>query len=184
MVMTIQEEYDQKAKPEVSMGVSPFDALKKAHRQATLIGVAMISSLFIYVIVVESIKSYFQGITPLFIVEILRYLLFGLAFVEFFLIGFLRKRLLSFNTGVGGPSNQEEARSPIQRLLIVTIISYALCESVAIYGVILFLIGGSRLDFYIFLILSLIYFAVYFPRYNRWEEWSKRAHERVGIHSL
>jgi len=183
--MTIQEEYDKKAKPEVSMEVNPFDALKKSHRQATLIGLAMISSLFIYVIVVESIKCYFQGMAPLFIVEILRYLFFGLAFVEFFLIRFLRKRLLSFNAGTGDLSNQEEARSPmVQRLLIVTIISYALCESVAIYGLILFFIGGSRLDFYTFLILSLIYFAAYFPRYNGWEEWWERAHERAGFHSI
>ncbi len=183
--MTVQEKYDKKAKPEVSMEVSPFDALKGAHRQATLIGVAMICSLFIYVIVVKSIKSYFQGMAPLFIVDILRYLFFGLAFVEFFLIRFLRKRLLSFNGGAGDSSHQEEARSPmIQRLLIVTIISYALCESVAIYGLILFFIGGSRLDFYTFLILSLICFAVYFPRYNQWEEWWKRAHEGLGIHSI
>jgi len=183
--MTIKEEYYKKAQPEVSMEFSAFEGVKKAHRQATLIGVAMISSLFIYVIVVESIKSYFQGMAPLFIVEILRYLFFGLTFVEFFLIGFLRKRLLSFGAVMDVFSDQGKTFSPMaQKLLTVTIISYALCESVAIYGLILFLIGGKRLDFYTFLILSLIYFAVYFPRYNRWEELSKRAHERSGIHPI
>jgi hypothetical protein len=67
---------------------------------------------------------------------------------------------------------------------MATVITYALCESIAIYGLILFLIGGSRFDFYTFLILSLIYFAAYFPRHHQWEEWVKAVYERTGIHSI
>jgi hypothetical protein len=56
----------------------------------------------------------------------------------------------------------------------MTTVTYALCESIAIYGLILFLIGGRRFDFYSLVILSLIFFAVTFPRYAQWEEWLKK----------
>jgi hypothetical protein len=43
------------------MEMSPKDELKRAHRQATFIGMAMISSLIIYVIIVEFMKIDIKG---------------------------------------------------------------------------------------------------------------------------
>ena len=167
------------------MEIHPFDELKGAHRKATFVGMAMIFSLIIYVILVEFMKVDIKGNTAPVIVEILRFLFFGLAFVEFFVIRFLRKQLLPLKGVTESSSNRPQAFSPIiQKLFMATIITYALCESIAIYGLILFLIGGSRFDFYIFLILSLIYFAVYFPRYSRWEDWLKAVYANSGIQSI
>lgn len=63
----------------------------------------------------------------------------------------------------------------IQRLTSAAIISYALCESTAIYGFALFLLNGSHTDFYAFFIISIICFGRYFPRYSQWEEYVKRS---------
>ena len=52
------------------MEIHPFDELKRAHRQATFIGMAMISSLIIYVIIVEFMKINTKGMTAPVIVEI------------------------------------------------------------------------------------------------------------------
>ncbi len=65
----------------------------------------------------------------------------------------------------------EELSSKIQKLFSATIITYALCESVAIFGLVLFLTGGETFDFYLFIALSLTFFAVHFPRYGQWEEY-------------
>jgi F0F1-type ATP synthase membrane subunit c/vacuolar-type H+-ATPase subunit K len=142
------------------------EELKRVYRLATIIGIAMISSLFIYVFVVEFIKVNVNiNINlPSSMADFLRYLFFAIAIVEFLLIRFLRSHMIS------GPSSPAK----IQKLFSMAVITYALCESVAIYGLILFLIGGRRFDFYSLMILSLIFFAIYFPRYAQWEEWLKK----------
>jgi hypothetical protein len=61
--------------------------------------------------------------------------------------------------------------SRISKPLSVTIVTYAISESNAIFGLVLFLIGGSSLDLYTFMVISLFFYAIYFPRYNQWEEW-------------
>jgi F0F1-type ATP synthase membrane subunit c/vacuolar-type H+-ATPase subunit K len=139
-----------------------MEELRRGYRLATIIGIAMISCLLIYAFIVEFIKVNVNiNINlPSSMVDLLRYLFFGIAIVEFFLIRFLRSHMIS-----GPPS-----AAKIQKLLSMTIFTYALCESVAIYGLILFLIGGRRFDFYSLMILSLIFFAIYFPRYAQWEE--------------
>jgi F0F1-type ATP synthase membrane subunit c/vacuolar-type H+-ATPase subunit K len=137
--------------------------LRRVYRLAVIIGVAMISSLLIYVFIVEFLKVRVPIHAPSSTVDLLRYLFFGMAIVDFFVIKFLRGQMVS-----GAPSPAK-----IQKLLSMTILTYALCESVAIYGLILFLIGGRRFDFYSLVILSLIFFAIYFPRYAQWEEWLK-----------
>jgi F0F1-type ATP synthase membrane subunit c/vacuolar-type H+-ATPase subunit K len=140
--------------------------LKRVYRLAMIIGIVMISSVFIYAFIVEFIKVNVKiNINlPSSMVDLLRYLFFAIAIVEFLLIKFLRSRMVS-----GAPSSAK-----IQKLLSMTIFTYALCESVAIYGLILFLIGGRRFDFYSLMILSLIFFAIYFPRYAQWEEWLQK----------
>jgi uncharacterized RDD family membrane protein YckC len=70
-----------------------------------------------------------------------------------------------------GPQGPGAFSSGIQRLLILSIITYAFCESIAIFGLILFLMGGNSLDFYFFAGLSLMFYFIFFPRYYQWEEY-------------
>jgi hypothetical protein len=69
---------------------------------------------------------------------------------------------------------QGKSSVSIQQLAVSSIITFALCEAVAIYGLVLFFIAGNSADFYIFMMLLLIYFAVYFPRYSQWESGQRR----------
>lgn len=157
------------------MEISSMDELKKAYRISVIIGIAIIASVFIYAVVVELIKSEyepFKGFSPFQEIEILRYILLGISIAEFFFIRYIRNFVLSGKTMMA-TSKQGQFSAPIQRLITTSIVSYALCESVAIYGLVLFLIGGDSLDFYAFMVLSLVYFAVYFPRYSQWEEWMR-----------
>jgi hypothetical protein len=58
--------------------------------------------------------------------------------------------------------------------LYLSLIIYGLSESIAIYGLVLFVMAGNSLNFYIFLILCLVCLGIYFPRYSQWESWAKR----------
>lgn len=158
-----------------------MDELKKAYRLATIIGIAMIASLFVYAAVVEIIKmnyESFKGFAPFPGIEILRYIFFGIAILEFFLIRYVKNLILSGRSAVEGLPRQKRPFSPnVQRLFTTAIVTYAFCESVVIYGLVLFLIAGSSLDFYLFMVLSLFFYAIYFPRYNQWEEYISQANK-------
>jgi hypothetical protein len=47
----------------------------------------------------------------------------------------------------------------------------ALAEAPAVYGLVLFMAGGSSADFYAFFSLALAASAVFFPRYGRWTDY-------------
>lgn len=156
------------------METKPVDELKKGYRVAIIIGIAMIGSLFIYAAIVEFIKinyKSFKGFSPFPEVEILRYIFFGITIAEFFLIGFIKKFILSREVTDENNPNQRAFSPRIQRLLTTAIVTYAICESIALYGFVLFLIGGSSFDFYIFMVISFIFYVGYFPRYLQWEEY-------------
>ena len=72
---------------------------------------------------------------------------------------------------MGGSRCQRVASGP--GLFTISVVVLALCLAVAIYGLVLFLIGGRGLDFYTFAFVSLLAMAVHFPRLAQWEEWAK-----------
>ncbi len=147
--------------------------LRKAYRTTVFIGLAMLASLIIYAVVVELIKKQnapFGGFSPLpaDVVGTLRYVLLAVAAVEFIVIQILNKLMLSAKA----PAVRTVAvAAPFGQLVSAAVVTFALCESVAIYGLVLFLIQGDTSDFYLFLMISLVYYAVYFPKYGKWEEW-------------
>ena len=61
------------------------------------------------------------------------------------------------------------ARS-VDNLSQAAVITFALCESVAVLGLVLFLLAGNALDFYIFMVISLGFFTLFFPKYDQWEQ--------------
>jgi len=142
--------------------------LKAAYRMASLICVVMIISLFVYAAVVEFLINVppggFSGMGAETLVTV-RSVLLTAAAATFFVIRFLRKKLLS--------GSAHTAAAPAGRLLTASIVVYALCESVVIYGLVLYVLCGDPSDFYLFMGISLLYFAVSFPRLRQWEEWTE-----------
>jgi hypothetical protein len=83
--------------------------------------------------------------------EILRYIFFGVAIMEFFLIRWVRRFILLKKVTSERTADQRDTCLPkIQKLVTTAIITYAFCESVAIFGLRLFLITRSSLEFYFF----------------------------------
>ena len=134
--------------------------LKARYLAINFIGLAMIASVFIYAGVVEVIKwrmSPFAGFATLDpqTVAIIKYAFLALAAAQFGIIKALQKIL--------------PTRS-VENLSLAAIITFTLCESVAVLGLVLFLLGGQGMDFYIFMVISLGFFYLFFPKYEQWEE--------------
>jgi F0F1-type ATP synthase membrane subunit c/vacuolar-type H+-ATPase subunit K len=147
-----------------------------SRRPAVIIGFAMLFGVFAYAGIVEFIsrsKAPFTGYAPLPAEDfsLLRLLLLGAALVSLAGIPFIRRRILSAQVKAGSPAGTEQ--SAADRLTAVCVVTLALCESIAIYGLVLFLLNGARQEFYAFFCLSLAAFMVNFPRVERWQEWSR-----------
>jgi len=148
--------------------------LKRGYRQATIIGMAMVFGVLIYALIVEIMRMNpgFLG-EPLYLkdTDSIKYILLGLALIEFFLIRMIRGRVLSRKQDQTTKLQRGSFSTKVTKLLITSIITYAFCESIAVYGLVLFFVTKRPFDFYLFMGISLIYFAAYFPRYAQWEEW-------------
>ena len=134
--------------------------LKATFQRMRIIGFALLASLGVYTFIVHYIKDTPPPEEPPDMV-LFRYIFIGLAVAIFFLIRFLRHILLA-------------KASNVLSLQSATVVSLALCESVVLFGFVLYFLGREMNDFYIFLGLSLFYFIIYFPRAQQWQEWAAK----------
>jgi hypothetical protein len=146
-----------------------MEDLKKAYLTSTIVYSAIIASLVVYVVAAEMIKAQyepFEGFVKGFDLPPLSYALYVLALVQLVVIVKIRGILLK-------KASFENIEEVINKLSRTSIITSALCEVPAMYGLILFLLSGSSKDFYILLIWSGFLFFLYFPRYSNWEKWAE-----------
>ena len=134
--------------------------LKARYLAVNFIGLAMIASVFVYAGVVELIKwqlAPFAGFAQLdpHTAAFIKYAFLALAAAQFGVIKIVQKIL--------------PTRS-VENLSVTAIITFALCEAVAVLGLGLFLLAGQGLDFYIFMVISLGFFTLFFPKYDQWEQ--------------
>ena len=159
--------------------------LKRAYWGAVTIGVVTIATFFLCawgVSFVNSSIDSFEGLFPLIKGDTLKYVLLGTTVAVSLLI-----RLIKYILPPGRVTIQLPERIPeklkiksevVQRLLLTSMIIFALCELVAFFGVAVFLVSGQPLDFYIFLVMSLLLLATNFPMRKEWEEIVKKLNDK------
>lgn len=157
--------------------------LRASYKTTVIVGLAMMAGLIIYAVVVETIKKQyapFAGFAPMpdDIAATFRFALIAITIAEFFIIRILNKMILSAKGPVLRGPGAGQVGPDVQRLMTAAVVTFALCESVAIYGLVLFLIQGNSDDFYLFLLVSLFYFTIFFPKYGSWEAWMKERQKR------
>jgi hypothetical protein len=138
--------------------------LDRAYRVTVILTVAMIVSVFLYAGIVEILPRLApSGAPPMEpdTVEILRQIFRGLALVNFLSLAFLGKR---------AHRAEGEAFLRLARLKSLTTVRLALAESIALYGLVLFVMSRDPMDFHYLLLVSLLSFIVVFPRRDRWRE--------------
>jgi hypothetical protein len=134
--------------------------LKARYLSINFIGLAMIAAVFAYAGVVEVIKWQWAPFTgfaklPPQTALLLKYIFLVLAAAQYVIIKVVQKLILA----------QSAANLPQ-----AAIVTFALCETVAIFGLILFLLTGNGLGFYVFMVISLGFFYLFFPKYEDWEQ--------------
>jgi hypothetical protein len=140
-------------------------ALKARYLAVNFIGLAMIASVFVYAGVVELIKwqwATFTGFGGLasFTADLLWYIFLAVAVAQYGAIKAVPKIV---------PAKL------VDKLPQAAVITFALCESVALLGLVLFLLTGRSLDFYTFMLISLGLFYWFYPRYDQWEKLVNKA---------
>jgi hypothetical protein len=149
--------------------------LRKTHKEMLIISVAMIFSLVIYAGLVEFFLGDLNLGKETSVPALFRYILMAAAAVEVILMVIIKNRILSGKAKfIQQPGSKKDSPEPkegefIIRLRIAHIITYALCESIAIYGLILFILGKDKTEFYAFLGVSLFLMLVHFPKYDDWK---------------
>jgi F0F1-type ATP synthase membrane subunit c/vacuolar-type H+-ATPase subunit K len=152
-----------------------MDKLKESYRRTSIIGVAMLSTLFMYLVVAMAIQTTqdpFEGFAALEDDGLLRNIFLALSLFQVIAIKIIKNRVLSIAStatasAVGGPTDPSRLATLLTKS---SIMNFALAESIAVYGLVLFLLNGSSTDFYIFLGLSFLTFVMFFPKYEQWEE--------------
>lgn len=139
--------------------------MKDAHRRAKIIMAAMIAGLGVFVIVVEVLKrSSSIPEQPPEGSEIMRIIFYFAAIAMVFVVnvfqGFTLKGVRSEHIGFLAT-----------KLMTVTIVTAGLAEMPIILGLILFVICGYHLDFYVLGFVSLYLMVRHFPYYRQWEKY-------------
>jgi hypothetical protein len=152
------------------------DDLKKPYHTAVMINAAIIGTLIAYAVIIEILRKQlapFQGFVESMDFSALRYIFYGIAVINIFLIriagvSLLRKRI------------SDEIKLIRLQLLKASIVIAALCEIPAVLGFVLFLLIGSVRDYYQLAGVSFILVFLHFPRYGKWEEWAKNPGKSIA----
>lgn len=146
------------------------EELRRAHRTASVIGIAIIASLFVFLIIVEILRAKtgpFRGFASHPAMATIRYVFYGLAVIEVLATRLLQGILLRRAPG-------DDPRTTVLKLARTAVVTLSLSEVPALLGLVLFLLGGLNKDFYALLGVSLVLVFMYFPRLGSWEDWVER----------
>ncbi len=142
------------------------EILRKKYTTIFFMGVAMISSLFIYWVLIQFVIQPRQALEST--VALKRYMIYFVALTDLVIIILLKKNLSQ-------KKPQDNLTALVNKLQTSAMTIFVLCESPAILGFAFYFIGGSRQDYYILATYSLSLFAIFFPRLNQWEEYTAGA---------
>lgn len=128
-----------------------------------IIWYAMLMSLAVYLLVglmvVPNMPSTFTGDT----FATLRMALYIIGFATLIAARYIKKLILG-REGRSIDPTQNQPSSLMAKYSSAVIASLAMCESVAIYGLVLFFLGGNRTDLYVLLGISAAAMFYYRPR--------------------
>ncbi len=140
------------------------DAMEKSFKVLQMIWIFMLCSVIVYVLVCNMLEGKLEINEDSSIpVELLRNILLGISVMELLGLKFLRAKLMEVKPGI----TKEEAA---QKFMVTSIISFAICESVAIFGMVVFLLGDMMNVLYIFAGISILGLFYYKPSREEYED--------------
>jgi F0F1-type ATP synthase membrane subunit c/vacuolar-type H+-ATPase subunit K len=147
------------------------EAINKGMQTLWFIWAAMLGSLIIYIFVCHQLgeeirRGFGESAFPL---ELFRNILYGVVAAELIISYYLRKFMLrgqSSATEAGIARRSSTLNQPpfVGQYTVVVIISFAISESIGIYGLMLFLLGGDFKTLYTFIVVTALAMVFYRPK--------------------
>jgi hypothetical protein len=156
----------------------PSADLRAGCRRAQLVGVVLVITIGVYALVLGRIAAEhapFVGFAPSVDLRLLRVVFAVVAVADLVVLRIVTQVLVARRGLPAAPAPWRGSSPVTRRLFAVSIVRLAICEAIAILGVVLFLLGGRPADFYGFAAASLAVFAFHFPRLSQWEDWARQA---------
>jgi len=152
------------------------EPLRKGMVTVWIVWGALTVSVLMYALIAHLLAKNWRAPEPTFFVT-MRNALYVVSVVEILIVPFLRKWILARSSDSKAffklTSLTESHPIPgLGKYLTVSIISWAIADSIAIYGLILFLLGGSFNDLYLFVGAALAVMIYYRPKMSELEEQS------------
>lgn len=152
------------------MDTSQKETFEKKLQIMWILWGAMALSLVIYILICQLFGDRVRKPMGLeFPLELLRNILFGISTVALIATRFVRRFILGRPSGgpspvMPSPPSQKDPSTLLAKYTTAMIISLALCESVGIYGLVLFLLGDSLQTLYSFMVISAAAIFYYRPK--------------------
>lgn len=157
------------------MEMQDNDRLRQQHQRAAIISVAMAAGIPIYIVVAELLANSsegFSGFVPDLPLQLVRGVAVVLGLMLLFVINMIRRQLLEGDTSLAVMVTQ--AMVPQERyasMMKATLVTMALCDALALLGLVLFLLVNDRAGMYAFVAAALVAVWMHFPRYHQWQRW-------------
>lgn len=130
-----------------------------------IIWFAMLLSLLIYLILGIFAGEKIQIPMDAGTLDTLKSVFYVLGFITFAGTRYLRNLLLRGNNSIKPAFPSAGSPAPaVGKYTMVSIITWAMCESIAVYGLVLFLLGKNAADLYLFIGVSALGLLFYRPR--------------------
>ena len=145
------------------MKLEPGNQLHSTYLVAAVVNAFLMMSVAFYAVLVEVIMAPFAAEKTAMANSLVRYGVIGVGLLIALAIKLVQNAMLQRQPG-------DTAHVLLAKLSRSAIVTGALCEVPVVLGLVLFLVQGSKIDFYVLAATSLAMWVVYFPRMSQWRE--------------
>ena len=162
------------------------ESLRKGMVAIWIIWAALAISALIYVLLAHLLAKSWTAPQPDFL-STLRNALYVVSIVELLIIHFIRKRMLATRSDSRAFKltllTKHDPTQALGKYTTISIVSWAIADSIAIYGLLLFLLGGSFKDLYLFVAVALVVMIYYHPKMSELEELAAAMKDATETHA-
>lgn len=153
------------------------DSLAKFNKSLLIIRIIyfafiILLAIYLYIsnIIIELHHGSFEGFTKFKEVELFKNILYITSILTVVVIFILWRFLYDPSKIPLIPTSTTNIDEILRALISGSILIFALCKSIVLYGFVLFLIGGMLIEFYFLAGASFILLLICFPKRAKWEE--------------
>lgn len=146
------------------------DDLNEVYRSTSIIGYSTSFSVIIYGLITYYLLSRSTGQPVFDNAEMIRQIFWVVGFSISITIGLMRRVVFR-----NSRKKELTAQETLKHLQTSSMVTFGMCESIGILGLVLALMTKNMNDYYGLAFLSLISFGIFFPKIHIWDQQMKQA---------